>query len=118
MPDRYSVYGFLTRILPFWTHVIFKKYVTRDPHAGEPGHDPFPTFYDPVVSRRGIRDYCASNDLNVLVEFASNHYLPELGRWASPVFGLTKIVEYLSLRRLSADYNNLAYVIEKPIPAR
>ena len=115
IPDRDTVFGFIARILPFWCHVAYKKYVDRLPNAGKPGHDPFPTYYDAVVSRQGMTDYCLRHHLEILVEFVSNHYLPRLGRLAPPVWLLTKFVEYASLRRLDADYNNLAYVIQKPL---
>ena len=58
LPDRASVYGFMTRITPFWFHVLFKKHVEGVKDAGKPGCVPFPTFYDGIVSRRGIRDWC------------------------------------------------------------
>jgi SAM-dependent methyltransferase len=41
IPDGDSVYGFVTRMTPFWFHVLIKKYVQKLPNAGKPGYDPF-----------------------------------------------------------------------------
>ena len=65
IPDGDSVYGFVTRMTPFWFHVLYKKYVQKMPNAGKPGYDPFPVFYDDVVSRRGIHRYCAERGCKV-----------------------------------------------------
>ncbi|MGH8167190.1 MAG: class I SAM-dependent methyltransferase [Woeseiaceae bacterium] len=45
-PDRDGVYGFFTRITPFWFHVLYKKYVEGIKNAGKPGFVPYETFHD------------------------------------------------------------------------
>ncbi len=74
IPNRDSVFGFVTRLLPFWCHVLFKKYVEGNPNAGKPGHDPYPTYYDRIVSRKGINAYCRKHGLKIEVEFASSNW--------------------------------------------
>ena len=43
IPNRNSAKGFLTRITPFWVHVLFYKYMRGHKTAGKPGHAPFRT---------------------------------------------------------------------------
>lgn len=113
-PDRDTVFGFITRMVPFWMHVFYKKYIYRLPHAGEPGHGPFPTIYDRVVSRRGMYEFCAAHDLKIVHEYSTNFYLKRLGRLAGIVRPVLKTIQLVSLQRLQADYNNLVLIIEKP----
>ena len=51
IPDRNSVFGFVTRVTPFSFHVFYRKYIQGDKNAGKPGFEPYPTFYDKIVSR-------------------------------------------------------------------
>lgn len=113
IPDRDSVYGFLTRVTPLWFHVLYKKYARDMPNAGKPGYDPFPTFYDDVVSRRGIHRYCRERGCVVRDEAGFARYLPERGLLAVCAPVLVRIVALLSLRKLAWRYNNLTFVIQK-----
>ena len=58
IPDRNSVFGYITRITPLWIHIAYKKYIRGNRHAGKTGFDPYPTFHDSVISREGIHKYC------------------------------------------------------------
>lgn len=113
IPDRDSVYGFLTRTTPFWFHVLVKKYLHRMPNAGQPGYDPFPTFYDRVVSRRGLHDYCRRHGCEVAGEAGTGSYLPQqpLLRWLG--YLLVRAIALASLGRLEWRHNNLTVLIEK-----
>jgi SAM-dependent methyltransferase len=113
IPDRDSVYGFITRMTPLWFHVLYKKYVRKMPNAGKPGYDPFPVFYDEVVSRRGMHAYCAARGCKVHDEAGSASYLPKRGLEAMLSWTLVRVVSFLSLNKLSWRYNNLTFVIEK-----
>jgi len=114
LPDRYSVYGFLTRITPFWVHVLYKRYIQGDRNAGRPGFGPFPTVHDEIVSRPGIRDWCAAQRLTIRAEYGSNDFLNAIGPFALPARVLLRVMHLLSFGRLAADHTNLTYVIEKP----
>ena len=114
LPDRYSVYGFLTRITPFWVHVLYKRCSVGDKNAGRPGFGPFPTVHDEIVSRAGIRDWCAAQGLTIKAEYGSNDFLNAIGIFALPARALLRVMDLLSLGRLTADHTNLTYVIEKP----
>ena len=113
MPDRNSVRGFVTRITPFWFHMFYSKYIARFRDAGKTGFGPYPTFYDPIVSRAGIQEYCRNNHFIIKEEYGQR---PELG-----VEGITGFlihlfvrgVSLLSLGKLVWEYNDLTYILEK-----
>ena len=114
IPDRSSVYGFLTRITPLWVHVLYKRYVEGDRNAGKPGFAPFPTVYEKIVSRDGIRDWCAAGEATIKSEYGANYYFDYLGIFSLPVKALVRIVGMLSFGKLAAGHTNLTYVIQKP----
>ena len=113
IPDRYSVYGFVTRVTPLWFHVAYKKYLEGNKNAGRPGFDPYPTFHEPIVSREGIHSYCQDNGMAILEEYGQGSYL-DGGGFVAPmkrIFVMT--VSALSLGTLQWRHNNLTYVIRK-----
>lgn len=117
-PDRNSVFGFITRMLPFPVHVFYKKYVYRLPNAGKPGHGPFPTVYDRVLSRQGLHEFSAAHNLQIVHEYCTNFYLQQLGWTAGFIRPMLKIIEIASLQRLHSDYNNLVFILQKPHPSQ
>jgi SAM-dependent methyltransferase len=112
IPDRSTTKGFLTRIAPFRLHVWYKSIVEKNKNAGKPGHAPFPTPFETVVSRRGIQDYCARNRHAILLEMGQPFYHPSraLSLFAS---ALSRALEVLSFGRLTGAYSDLVYVIQK-----
>lgn len=105
VPDRDSAYGFLTRLTPYWAHVAFHRYMLRQPLAGAPGHGPYPTYYDRVISQRGLREFCRGNGL----------LAPEIYRLCSyasdrPVRLAALMVSMLSGGRLAWRHNNLLLI--------
>lgn len=113
IPDRDSVYGFITRYTPFGLHVMYKKYVQGIRTAGTPGHGPYKTYHDPIVSRGGIHRYCRSHGCAVVYEAGYAGYLPR-----HPVLGplaraCVRAVAAASFGRLEWRYNNLTFVIER-----
>ena len=70
---------------PHITHVWFKKYVERYPDAGKPGHAPYPTVYDEVVSAAGLRSWADRSGVKVEDSYATNYYLKKFGRLRGPV---------------------------------
>jgi SAM-dependent methyltransferase len=105
-PDRDSVYGFVTRITPFWVHVAYKKHIMGRTHAGTPGHGPYPTFHDKVLSRKRFREFVGNNGM---------HIEEERGFGKLPIVQtlFTKAVEALSFNGLSSEPINLLYVCSK-----
>ncbi|MCA9750684.1 MAG: class I SAM-dependent methyltransferase [Gemmatimonadetes bacterium] len=115
-PDRDSVFGFLTRITPFWFHVFYKRWIVGQKTAGQPGFGPFPTHYDRVVSRRGMRTFCDRHGLIVREEWVFPLETQGFG-WKAPfIRALVGTVGALSFGRLSPGHNWLTYVLEKPHP--
>jgi hypothetical protein len=110
IPDRDTVWGLVSRLTPYWFHIAFKRYVQQNADAGKPGFGPFPTHDDPVVSRRGIREYCASRPLAIRHEFG-RRFNPR--RFALPVRAATNAIGALALGSVDADHNDLVYVLEK-----
>ncbi len=118
IPDGDTIYGFATKYSPFWLHVFYKKYIAGHPNAGKPGHDPFPTFYDRVVSRRGMQEYCRRHGLKIKMEYSfalknpqeifNFHALAPIGSFIYQAIGL------LSFGKLVSNRTDLVYVIEKP----
>ncbi len=114
-PDRNSAYGVLTRMFPFFMHVWYRRLVEGDPNAGKPGHDPYPTFHDRVVSRKGFLEFIDKNNLKLIEERGHGHYLQaggvkhQMARYAAELFSV------LSLRTFTARYNNLLYIVQKPL---
>ena len=112
-PNRDSVKGVVTRTTPFWVHVLYKKHIQGYKNAGKPGHDPFPTFFDRIVSRRGIHEFYERNNLVVRAEYSAGHGRPE--NVAQKLLKLcTWIVHIASFGTWSAAHHQLMYVLEKP----
>ena len=105
VPDRDSAYGFLTRLTPFWAHVMIYRYMLGYPQAGTPGHGPYRTYYDKVVSERGLREFCLGNGMSA----------PELYRLCSyesqrSVRTAAFLTSMLSGGRLPWRHNNLLLI--------
>ena len=104
-PDRDSVYGFVTRVTPFWVHILYKRYLVGNPHAGKPGHGPFPTVHEEIIGRRAFHAFVRQNGLIMREEYGFGT-LPGLQ-------GLvTKALSGLSFGNLAANYYNLLYILE------
>jgi SAM-dependent methyltransferase len=114
IPDGDSVYGFMARNSPHWLHVQYKRRIQRKKLAGTPGHGPFPTVYDPVISWKGITAYCARKGVEIVDAYSSNFHLDHFGGLAQVADRGLRWVAWASRGRLTADHNNLALVIRKP----
>ena len=114
-PDRDSVFGFITRMSPHWFHVLYKRWIIGNKNAGKPGHEPYETFYDPVVSRQGFTDYCARNGLVIQEErgFPVSEAADGL-KLKVAVMG-AKALGALSFGKLASQHMWLTYVVTKPV---
>jgi SAM-dependent methyltransferase len=115
IPDRDSVHGLVSRLTPFWFHVLYKKYVARDVTVGKPGGGPFPTYHERVVSMNGMREYCRARGLLILEERGQAY---SLGTWRTGRLVerlATRVLAGLSFGWLASRHNNLTYVVEKPL---
>jgi SAM-dependent methyltransferase len=114
IPDRDTVLGLFSRLVPLWGKVLFYKYVRKDPAAGTPGHVPFPTYYDKIVSRRGIHQFCRSNGHTIVLEYADRLNSKRLfGAFYFVWEALCRLIEIASLKKLSSSHISLIYVIRK-----
>lgn len=113
IPDRNSVWGFVARVTPFQVHVLFRKYVKPFQNAGNSAFIPYPTVYDPIVSRTGIHEYCGRNSLMIREEYARGFYLEGRGTIAILTRLLVRMLSLLSFGKIEWRYNNLTYLIEK-----
>ena len=114
IPDRDSVFGFTTRITPFYLHVLYKRYVMGNPNAGKKGHDPFPTFYDKVVSKTGLTQFCDDNQLLPLAMYRTDFFPKHLVRTRLLVRLFSKVMQSLSFGKLAGGHSGLAVILQKP----
>jgi SAM-dependent methyltransferase len=115
IPDRDTVWGFVTRMTPFRLHVLYRRWLAGDKNAGRPGHAPYPTAYDKEISHRGMNAYCAERGLEVLDEYSSGFYLQDIGRMRYVVAPMVRMIGALSFGRIQWTHNNLNFVIRKPL---
>ncbi|MBW0014544.1 MAG: class I SAM-dependent methyltransferase [Mycobacterium sp.] len=113
IPDRCSAYGWTARRTPFWVHVAYYRYFLRYPDAGKPGHSPFPTYYAPLISRAGIRDFCKKHGCSILEERGHTYYVRGNGARVRLTRAYAKSLWALSFGSLAWRHNNLTYVIRK-----
>ena len=112
-PDRNTAFGFTGRFTPFWLHVAYHKYILRRWNAGKAGFGPYPTCYDWIVSREGLRDFCASHRLRVREEYGLCDFQLERTVGTRLALAVSILVSALSLGRLPWRHNNLTYVLAK-----
>lgn len=113
IPDRDSVYGWTTRRMPFQVHIAYYRYFVRYPDAGKPGHSPFPTYYAPLISRDGIRDFCERSGCSILEERGHTYYVRGAGMRVRVARMYAKALWALSFGALAWRHNNLTYVLRK-----
>jgi len=97
-----------------WVHMFHKKYVEGSKNAGKPGFGPFPTFYDKVVSRKGIHEYCEVHGLSIDAEFGFGGYIKRAAVLACMANAFVRLTQFVTFGRLAANHRGLAYVISKP----
>ena len=114
VPDGNAVYGFLARLLPFWTHVLYKRITLRDRLAGKPGHPPYRVVYDDLVSREGFREYAGAHGLTLVDELGTNPHIDRLGRLGPLAMLVQRLIAKLSFGRLAGTHANLTLIMRKP----
>jgi SAM-dependent methyltransferase len=106
VPDRNSTAAFFSRFSPHFIHVLYYKYVKGRKNAGEPGHGPFEAYYDKILSIDGFRRFSENNGCKILAEIGI----------LAPYKGFSffsKILQLLSLGKLSHNHNGLLYIFQK-----
>ena len=115
IPDRDSVFGFVSRMTPFWIYVLYHRFVCETTNAGKPGFDPYPTVHEKITSQRDIREFARQHDLKICEELGTGGY--SIGR---PPFRmlipiLARAVALVTFGRIHNKFCSLAYVMEKPV---
>ena len=117
LPDRNTVFGFITRITPFWFHILYHKYMMDFKNAGKSGFGPYPTYYHKIVSRHGIQNFCKTHDLIIDKEYGFCTYASRDNIKNNLKNKLVRIianlVNIISMGSLPCKYNDLIYVIYK-----
>jgi SAM-dependent methyltransferase len=113
IPDPYSVKGFVTRVTPHWFHIFFYRYVTGLKNAGKPGYAPYPTHYDAVVSRRGMREFCRRNGFAIKAEFGCGGRTHGRGLTRLAIAAIQRVVSVLSFGTLSSRHDDLIFIIQR-----
>lgn len=120
LPLRSSFKGLATRLLPYRAHVLYYRHVIRWPHAGEPGHRPFPTPMRPEIEPDAITGILDGAGLEQLlgIKYATTHYgdiLHSYGfaswvaRLAAKTFGA------LSLGRVNPRVSDYVALHQRPV---
>lgn len=115
VPDSQSVQGFLARVTPHWFHVMYYKWAWKQKDAGKPGFAPYPTVYEPVISRAGLRKFCTANGLVIREEYGVGNYERGYGwsRKVTPV--IARIISALTLWRIHAKFVDMTVVAQKSV---
>ncbi len=113
IPDRNSVRGFVAQNTPFWFHMFYVKYILGFKDAGTTGVGPFRAFYDPIVSRAGIHEFCRKNRFTIKEEFGHGSHLESKSIRDILIYLLVRTVSLLSLGKLAWDHTDISYVLEK-----
>lgn len=113
IPDPQSVKGLVTRITPHWFHVFYYRFVLGIKTAGHAGHGPYRTYFDRVVSRSGIREFCAANGLTVDAEYAFATDGPRRKGMRSLMAVITTAIGAFSFGAFSHRHADLLYVLRR-----
>ncbi len=113
IPDPESVHGFMAKMSPHWFHLLYYRYILRHKLAGKPGHPPYRTIYDSVVSRAGMRAFCAAQGLAIEAELGDAFLKPGKGTGKIAVAVVKRLLYLLSVGHLSYRHSNLLYILRK-----
>lgn len=114
VPDGDTVYGFLVKHSPHRSHVLFKRYVEGFKDAGKPGHAPYPTVYEDIVSVRGLREYAERRGLRIVLEYGTNFVLRNFRALGPLVDAGLHGLSRLSRGRMLATHNDICVVMQRP----
>ena len=93
--------------------MFYVKYILGFKDAGTTGVGPFRAFYDPIVSRAGIHEFCRKNRFIVKKEFGHGSHLESAGIRDVLIYLLVRTVSLLSVGKLAWDDTDITYVLEK-----
>jgi SAM-dependent methyltransferase len=109
VPDRDSLFGIATRCTPFWFHVGYYRWILGVKTAGTPGHGPYPTCYDAVISRAGFDRFCSKSGFSLIETHRVDTFLRRSA--ARRVAG--NVIGALSFGTVPWRWNNLTFIAQK-----
>jgi SAM-dependent methyltransferase len=86
-PNPQSFSGWMTKVTPHWFHILYYRHVLGYRTAGQPGHVPFPTVFQPIVKPGVLIDYCTNLGFTVLYFRQYRGMIYENMAHRSPVLG-------------------------------
>ena len=101
------------RKTPLWFHIFYYKYIKGWRNAGKPGFAPYPTFYDFIISRAGIYEYCRRNHITIKEEYGQKYHLTGQGFSSVSIRLFVRIIGFLSFGKLAWEHSGLMYILEK-----
>jgi SAM-dependent methyltransferase len=113
LPERKTVHGFYTRLLPHWVHIWYYRCVHGSPFAGQPGHAPYLTYYHPVIGRERLMRFFADHGLQCVSCYGDGFKRRPMRLRYKAVAGISKLTAILSFGQLTADYKDLLYIAVK-----
>jgi len=113
-----SVKSLITKLTPYWSHVLAYRYLVGNKDAGKPGHGPFPTFLRWSISPDRLRRFATDSGLKV--EYFHQYHAPMWDQIieSKKAFGISfrlleRIIEILSFGRITAEITDFVMVLRK-----
>ena len=116
LPERKTVHGFYTRLLPHWVHVWYYRYVHGSKFAGQPGYAPYPTYYHPVIGRERLLRFLADHGVRCLSCYGDGFKRNRSSFAKRMLRGIEGLTSMLSLGYLAAHYKDVLYIAIKNDP--
>ncbi len=114
VPDLSSVQSLIANCFPHWFRVLYYRLAWKMKDAGKPGTAPYPIVYDDVITRDGLRSFCATYGLSVQEEIGVGTYRNRghgIARAATPA--VARLLTWLTLKRFHDRYVDLTFVLRK-----
>ncbi len=111
-PVRESARDFCTRLLPFWFHLWFYRYVHGNKLAGRQGRNPYPTHHHPILGGERFCRFLIEGKMKCTGRYAAAFD----DNWSFAVAVqrvAARIISIVTLGRLTAEYHNIAYIAVK-----
>ncbi|MGP8174348.1 MAG: class I SAM-dependent methyltransferase [Terracidiphilus sp.] len=115
LPERESARGFYTRVLPYWSHLLFYRYILGNKQAGQQGQPPYPTYFHPVIGGKRLCIFLAEKSMKCVGRYGVGFGRgSSLGTIVQQV--VVKLTSILTLGKLTADYHDVSYIAIKNAP--
>jgi SAM-dependent methyltransferase len=113
-PDRNTVFGRVTSFSPHWVHVAYHRHVLGSQEAGSPGFPPYRTYYDNIISRHGIHNFCAKHGCRIALEYGRPPGKADWPSWfLQPYKIIAPIISAISGGAIAWTHIGLVYALEK-----